>query len=201
MNTGVTMKTFPLDIELMTGNKKRKEYNMIKCGLCGKDFEDDHFEEYAAHTNHCAAEMSLKKKTEDMKKIQAELEDVKRAKVVYEGLRDSFKEKYPDIYKINFPEDDVIKSKCICDKCEDIKKPENDNNKDNNKDKDEKDTNKDSRTNRPRYFDMYSPFHVSYNPTDSDELPKLSEDGIDEYVDELLDFLTGGLGYKYKKRH
>ena len=75
---------------------------MIKCGLCGKEFEDTQFEEYAAHVNQCASEQSLKKKTEDMKKIQAELEEVKRAKTVYEGLRDVFKEKYPDIYRINF---------------------------------------------------------------------------------------------------
>ena len=78
---------------------------MIKCGLCGKEFEDGQFEEYAAHTNQCAAEMSMKKKTDEMKKIQAELEEVKRSKVCYEGLRDAFKEKYPDIYKINFPEE------------------------------------------------------------------------------------------------
>lgn len=78
---------------------------MIKCGLCGKEFEDGQFEEYAAHTNQCAAEMSMKKKTDEMKKIQSELEEVKRAKVCYEGLRDAFKEKYPDIYKINFPEE------------------------------------------------------------------------------------------------
>lgn len=41
---------------------------MIKCGLCGKEFEDGQFEEYAAHTNQCAAEMSMKKKTDEMKK-------------------------------------------------------------------------------------------------------------------------------------
>lgn len=76
--------------------------NMIKCGLCGKEFEDTQFEEYGAHVSQCASEHSLKKKTEDMKKIQTELEEVKRAKTVYEGLRDTFKEKYPDIYKINF---------------------------------------------------------------------------------------------------
>lgn len=174
---------------------------MVKCGLCGKEFENGQFEEYAAHVQNCAAEMSLKKKTEDMKKIQAELEDVKRAKVVYDGLKDSFKEKYPDIYKINFPEDDGTKSKCSCDKHEDINKTENYNNKNTNKNKNEKDTNKDSGTSRSRYFDMYSPFHVSYNPTESDELPKLNEQEIDEYIEELLDFLTGGLGYKYKKRH
>ena len=80
---------------------------MIKCGLCGKRFEDDQFEEYAAHVSSCAAEMSLKKKTEELKKIQNELEEVKRAKVCYEGLRDAFKEKYPDIYKANFPDETV----------------------------------------------------------------------------------------------
>ena len=83
---------------------------MIKCGLCGKEFEDDQFEEYAAHVQNYAAEMSVKKKTEEMKKIQAELEEVKRAKVCYEALRDVFKEKYPDIYKINFPEETTSES-------------------------------------------------------------------------------------------
>lgn len=83
---------------------------MIKCGLCGKEFEDDQFEEYAAHVQNCAAEMSMKKKTEEMKKIQAELEEVKRAKVCYEGLRDAFKDKHPDIYKINFPEETTSES-------------------------------------------------------------------------------------------
>lgn len=84
---------------------------MIKCGLCGKEFEDDQFSEYATHVQKCAAEQSLKKKTEDMKKINEELEEVKRAKVVYEGLRDSFKEKYPDVYNVNFGEDNECKTK------------------------------------------------------------------------------------------
>ena len=107
MNTNVTRGTFPLDVELMTENKKGRKHNMIKCGLCGKEFKDDQFNEYAAHVQKCAAEMSMKKKTEDMKKIQSELEEVKRAKIVYEGLRDKFKKKYPDIYKVNFPDDCV----------------------------------------------------------------------------------------------
>ena len=96
--------------QVETNQNKRKEHNMIKCGLCGKEFEDDQFEEYAAHVNHCAADMSLKKKTEEMKKIQNELEDLKRAKVCYEGLRNAFKEKYPDIYKANFPDEVEDKS-------------------------------------------------------------------------------------------
>lgn len=75
---------------------------MIKCGLCGKEFEDNQFEEYATHVQKCAYERSLKAKTEEMKKINEEIEEVKRAKVCYEGLRDAFKEKYPDIYKKNF---------------------------------------------------------------------------------------------------
>lgn len=78
---------------------------MIKCGLCGKEFKDDQFEEYALHVNRCAANMSMKKKTEDMKKINEELEELKRAKVYYEGIRDEFKKKYPDIYKANFKDE------------------------------------------------------------------------------------------------
>ena len=93
--------------QVETNQNKRKEHNMIKCGLCGKEFEDDQFEEYASHVNKCAADMRLKKDTEEMQKIQNELEDLKRAKVCYEGLRDAFKEKYPDIYKANFPDETV----------------------------------------------------------------------------------------------
>ena len=83
---------------------------MIKCGLCGKEFEDGQFEEYASHVNKCAADMRIKKDTEELKKIQNELEEVKSAKVCYEGLRDAFKEKYPDIYKANFPDEAEYKS-------------------------------------------------------------------------------------------
>ena len=77
----------------------------IKCGICGKEFKDGMFDEYSIHVKNCAYEAGLKKKTEDMKKINAELEEVKRAKTVYEGLRDSFKEMYPDIYKTNFKDE------------------------------------------------------------------------------------------------
>ena len=77
----------------------------IKCGICGKEFKDGMFNEYSTHVKNCAYEAGLKKKTEDMKKINTELEEVKRAKTVYEGLRDSFREKYPDIYKTNFKDE------------------------------------------------------------------------------------------------
>ena len=87
----------------------------IKCGLCGKEFLENEYDEYAAHVQKCAAECSMKAKTEEMKKINQELEEVKRAKVCYEGLRDAFKEKYPDIYKANFKEE----KHCDCKKDDD----------------------------------------------------------------------------------
>lgn len=83
----------------------------IKCGLCGKEFFENEYAEYAAHVQKCAAECSMRAKTEEMKKINQELEEVKRAKVCYEGLRDAFKEKYPDIYKANFKDEKVCNCK------------------------------------------------------------------------------------------
>ena len=80
---------------------------MIKCGLCGKEFGDNQIDEFISHVQKCGAAHKEQQKTEEMKKINKELEEVKRAKVVYEGLRDTFKEKYPDVYRANFPNDKV----------------------------------------------------------------------------------------------
>lgn len=77
---------------------------MIKCGLCGKEFEDEMFEAYAAHVQECAKARAEEQKKKDLERMNAELEEVKRAKIVYEGLRDAFKEKYPEAYKMNFGE-------------------------------------------------------------------------------------------------
>ena len=80
---------------------------MIKCGLCGKEFSDNQIDEFIAHVQKCGAAHKEQQKAEEMNKINEELEEVKRAKIVYEGLRDTFKEKYPDVYRANFPEDKV----------------------------------------------------------------------------------------------
>ena len=198
MNTGVTMKTFPLDIELMTGNKKERKNNMIKCGLCGKEFGDDQFEEYAVHVQSCAAEHSMKKKTEDMKKIQAELEEVKRAKVCYEGLRDAFKEKYPDIYKINFPEE----SNNNFDSKNNIKSDtKSDENKSNNSNKSNKNY-KNGYDALKTVYNMYNPFEVTYKNIDSksqydnnehDKHDKLDKTQTHKATDEKIDDLTKSL--------
>lgn len=160
---------------------------MIKCGLCGKEFEDDQFDEYAAHVSQCAAEMSMKKKTEDMKKIQVELEEVKRAKICYEGLRDAFKEKYPDIYKINFPEESNNNS--------DSKSNENKSNKSNENYKNGYDALK-------TVYNMYNPFEVTYKNIDSksqsdnnehDKHDKLDKTQTHKATDEKIDDLTKSL--------
>lgn len=84
---------------------------MLKCGLCGKEFEDEMFEAYAAHVQECAKARAEEQKKKDLERMNAELEEVKRAKIVYEGLRDAFKEKYPEAYKMNFGEDNELKTK------------------------------------------------------------------------------------------
>lgn len=84
---------------------------MIKCGLCGKEFGDNQIDEFITHVQKCGAAHKEQQKAEEMKKINEELEEVKRAKVVYEGLRDTFKEKYPDVYRANFPEDKIENKK------------------------------------------------------------------------------------------
>lgn len=83
---------------------------MIKCGLCGKEFEDHQINEYGTHVQQCVAEYNKKEEEVRLKKINEELEEVKRAKVVYEGLRDAFKEKYPDVYATNFKNENVDKN-------------------------------------------------------------------------------------------
>lgn len=147
---------------------------MIKCGLCGKEFGDDQFEEYAVHVSQCAAEHSMKKKTEDMKKIQAELEEVKRAKVCYEGLRDAFKEKYPDVYKMNFGDDYKVKSK-DSEKNKDKIKTNNSNTSESvsNKSKDKKD-NKDK-----SYYDFFN------TPIRLDKLSKEDYDSLMSLIDRF----------------
>lgn len=80
---------------------------MIKCGLCGKEFGDNQIDEFISHVQKCGAAHKEQQKAEEMKKINEELEEVKRAKIVYEGLRDTFKEKYPDVYRANFPDENV----------------------------------------------------------------------------------------------
>ena len=153
---------------------KKGKMNMIKCGLCGKEFKDDQFDEYAAHVSQCAAEHSMKKKTEDMKKIQAELEEVKRAKVCYEGLRDAFKEKYPDVYKMNFGDDSKVKSK-DSEKNKDKIKTNNSNTSESvsNKSKDKKD-NKDK-----SYYDFFN------TPIRLDKLSKEDYDSLMSLIDRF----------------
>lgn len=153
---------------------------MIKCGLCGKEFEDTQFEEYAAHVNQCASEQSLKKKTEDMKKIQAELEEVKRAKTVYEGLRDSFKEKYPDIYRINFEgaKIDDTNKKDIYSKLEKnglgVDSSANSGNAGKEKDK-------------------------KITPNNKTNIKKDSLKEANEVIDDLINFLVNDLGFTHRK--
>lgn len=179
----------------------------MKCGICGKEFLNDQFDEYAAHVNQCAYETGLKKKTDEMKKIQEELEEVKRAKTVYEGLRDSFKEKYPDIYKINF-KDELDNCGCgDCHACDDDYDGDdydpyddedyNDNYEedDNNLDCDTKNGNNKNRNNHT--YNMYSPWKTERKPI---EPKRLKDEEIDEFVNELLDDINDWLGLRYKRR-
>lgn len=94
---------------------------MLKCSLCGKEFEDNDYLTYASHVQECASKQLKKEQEENIKKINSELEELKRMKTCYEGLRDSFKKKYPDIYAANFGADE---HKCNCNKTKAISKAE-----------------------------------------------------------------------------
>lgn len=97
---------------------------MLRCSICGKKFADTQLYEYAAHVQKCCAEKSMQMRTEKMKKINDELEEVKRAGVVYHGLKNRFKEKYPYIYKTNFK--DEYSCNCECDKSKEDNEVRND---------------------------------------------------------------------------
>ncbi len=83
---------------------------MLKCGICGKECGD--YLSYAMHVESCAKEQIKKEQETNMQKINEELEELKRIKTCYEGMRDSFKKKYPDIYKANFSCSEEHKCNC-----------------------------------------------------------------------------------------
>lgn len=75
---------------------------MIKCGLCGKCFNDNEFDQYAAHVTKCAHEQKVKAENEKMKHINEELQALKDKIKDCEKAKTDFKAKYPDVYKMNF---------------------------------------------------------------------------------------------------
>ena len=170
----------------------------MKCGICGKEFLNDQFDEYAAHVQNCAYETGLKKKTDEMKKIQEELEEVKRSKTVYEGLRDSFKEKYPDIYKINF-KDEIDNYGCgDCHACDDFDDDDDYDLYDENEDLDCDTESKGKSNNRNSHtYNMYNSWKAERKPVEN---RKVSDEEIEEFVNDLLDDINDWFGLRYKKR-
>ena len=83
---------------------------MIKCGICGKEFNDNQLDEYAAHVSKCAYNKKIKEDTERMKKINDELVALKNLKADYEKASNEFKAKYPDVYNANFGKEKITGS-------------------------------------------------------------------------------------------
>ena len=87
---------------------------MIKCGLCGTEFEDHQYDEYASHVRRCAYNAKLKAEREKKKleEINSELNIIKKLEAEYKQKKDAcdkrkreFKEKYPDEYEMNFKDE------------------------------------------------------------------------------------------------
>lgn len=75
---------------------------MLKCSFCNKEFKANQIDEYVAHIQECAVEQKIKERAKDIKKISQELEELKRLQSCYEGMREDFKKKYPEVYKEHF---------------------------------------------------------------------------------------------------
>lgn len=79
---------------------------MLKCSICSESFHDEEVLAYAAHVSECATKRNEELNHVRLRKINSELEELKRVKVYYEGLRDKFKAEYPDVYESNFMEEE-----------------------------------------------------------------------------------------------
>ena len=84
---------------------------MIKCGLCGAEFKDDQYDDYASHVRMCAYNSKLKaeRNKKRLEEINNELSAIKRLEVEYKCKKDEydkklheFKNKYPNEYEMNF---------------------------------------------------------------------------------------------------
>ena len=73
----------------------------FKCSICGKEFTD--VTNYVSHVSKCAEDYK-KKETENLQKLNEDLNRVKAAKAYYEDQLSKFKENYPEAYKLNFGE-------------------------------------------------------------------------------------------------
>ena len=77
----------------------------FKCSICGKDFTD--IDNYVKHVSKCAEEHK-KKETENLQKLNDDLNRVKAAKTYYEEQLAKFKEEHPEAYELNFGSKDEV---------------------------------------------------------------------------------------------
>lgn len=87
---------------------------MLKCSLCEEMFLDEDFLQYGEHVTKCVQQKKKETEALNVKKMNEQLEELKRMKGCYEGMRDDFKKKYPDVYALNFKDDCSCNGNCSC---------------------------------------------------------------------------------------
>ncbi|WP_346961388.1 hypothetical protein [Clostridium sp.] len=75
---------------------------MLKCSLCGQTFEKEKIDEYVDHIQKCAATQKAKIKEAEEKEANNELEELLRMERCYEGMKEKFLRKYPNLYREHF---------------------------------------------------------------------------------------------------
>lgn len=89
---------------------------MLKCSICGKEFNETNVAGYAEHVAVCA-----KQKQEEYNRLNKgyeELDNLVQAQSTYLELRNRFMKNYPDLYNEYFDDDEDYDDDSHCGDCE-----------------------------------------------------------------------------------